>query len=98
MVDPLDELQEWYHSQCDGDWERDNGVMIDTLENPGWRLRINLLGTSLDGMVFEEKQNNYDDPAEWYICRTEDNCFVAAGGPRMLSAMINEFIHWSRGD
>ena len=27
-------LQSWYQSQCDGDWEHEFGIRIETLDNP----------------------------------------------------------------
>jgi len=36
----LTELQAWYVVQCDGDWEHTYGVKIETLDNPGWMLRV----------------------------------------------------------
>ena len=47
----------WYASQCGGDWEHHFGVKIDTLDNPGWRVVIDLVGTNLDAMVFAERPN-----------------------------------------
>jgi hypothetical protein len=40
--DPLNRLQSWYESHCDGDWEHDKRIRIGTLDNPGWRVYINL--------------------------------------------------------
>jgi hypothetical protein len=38
-------LQGWYAAQCDGDWEHERGVKIETLDNPEWAIRIDLEGT-----------------------------------------------------
>ena len=43
-MDELQLLQEWYVAQCDGDWEHSYGVKIDTLDNPGWSLKVDLVG------------------------------------------------------
>ena len=42
-------LQLWYSRQCDGDWEHGLGIRIESLDNPGWSVRIDLKGTNLDG-------------------------------------------------
>jgi len=47
-MNALSELQKWYFAQCDGDWEHSYGVRIDTVDNPGWTLEIDLVGTNLD--------------------------------------------------
>ena len=51
-MDSLTQLQKWYLSQCDGDWEHTYGIGIGTLDNPGWSLKINLVGTSCSGREF----------------------------------------------
>jgi hypothetical protein len=33
-------IQQWYVSQCDGDWEHECGIKITTLDNPGWDIKI----------------------------------------------------------
>lgn len=43
----LQEIQSWYISNCNGDWEHSFGVSIDTLDNPGWSVRIDLADTGL---------------------------------------------------
>lgn len=66
MSDVLQWLQNWYISQVDGDWEHQYGVAIETLDNPGWKVTIDLqrtylaqkewykiTGTSPDGMNWE---------------------------------------------
>jgi len=45
--DNLKWLTQWYLAQCNDDWEHLYGVKIDTLDNPGWSLRIELTGTAM---------------------------------------------------
>ncbi len=49
--DALYLLQRWYLGQCDGEWEHGYGVSIDTIDNPGWRLRVELADTALQEMT-----------------------------------------------
>ncbi|MCM2498968.1 immunity 53 family protein [Neorhizobium galegae] len=44
-MDVLDWFGRWYEAQCDGAWEHGFGASIDTLDNPGWSLKIDLAGT-----------------------------------------------------
>jgi len=50
----LQELQEWYLSQCNEDWEHTYGVSIGTIDNPGWSLEVELSDTSLENINYEE--------------------------------------------
>lgn len=90
---PLEELQEWYAAQCDGDWEHDHGIRISTLDNPGWSLSINLAG--MEGRAFAAMQVDRTE-TDWIHCRLEEGFFRGWGGPHNLSELISVFLHWPR--
>ncbi len=56
-MDILQWLQQWFSSQCDGGWEHSYVIIIDTLDNPGWCVRIDLRGTELEGKTFDRIEN-----------------------------------------
>ena len=96
----LARLQDWYFAQCDEDWEHSHGIKIDTLDNPGWTLVVDLTDTSLSGKPFSEYCYGLDEAAdasgnEWLHCQVKDNKFMAAGGSAKLEEMINAFLTWS---
>ena len=94
-MDELGELQSWYQAQCDGDWEHSWGVQIETLDNPGWQLRIDLTATDRFGLPFERVEvDNHD--LGWMHCWVEGGVFHAAGGPQMLRPMLRIFLDWPR--
>ena len=68
MDDVLSQLQQWYARQCDGDWEHQYGVKVDTLDNPGWRVTIDLAGTDLEGRQFDpiERGLGDDSSTDWH--------------------------------
>lgn len=41
----IDRIQSWFAERCNGEWEHEFGITIETLDNPGWRVRIDLAGT-----------------------------------------------------
>ncbi len=43
----LQELEQWYLRQCDGEWEHSFGMRIETIDNPGWVIEVDLAGTRL---------------------------------------------------
>jgi hypothetical protein len=89
----LKRLIDWYANQCNGDWEHSYGVLLTTLDNPGWRLRVDLAGTHKEGESFNEVADLEPDD-NWYRCWVEDNRFHAAGGIRMLPQMLQTFLDW----
>lgn len=41
-VTAIQRIRTWFAGQCDGDWEHQNGVKIETTDNPGWSVKIDL--------------------------------------------------------
>ena len=86
-------LQKWYCSQCDGDWEHEYGVRIDTIDNPGWRITINLIGTYVEDHSFIPIKFEIDE-SSWLSCFLKDKKFEAACGPLYLTKVIKIFRDW----
>ena len=93
-MDELRWLQEWFQSCCNGDWEHLYGVNIDTLDNPGWILKINLINTKLENKEFKEKTIEIDEE-NWFRCWTSENCFCGVGGTKNLADIIRCFRLWA---
>jgi hypothetical protein len=86
-------LLQWFANQCDGDWEHEYGIRIGTLDNPGWRLRISLIGTELENRNFEritiERSEN-----DWVFCFVEEGHFEGACGLFNLIEALKIFRDW----
>ena len=95
--DIISRLQKWYTRQCDGDWEHACGVEIRTLDNPGWRVRIDLAETELDGRSFEPIAYGLEDnaSADWYSLSVKDKKFEGAGDPSKLGFILRTFLDWA---
>ncbi|MFJ4715817.1 immunity 53 family protein [Streptomyces sp. NPDC088785] len=87
-------LQGWYAAQCDGDWEHERGVRIDTLDNPGWSVRIDLAETDL-----AEREHPGRDvhraPHDWVRVWTSEKAFHAVCGPGNLGEALTLFRAWA---
>jgi len=94
-MNALTELQAWYASNCDGEWEHYYGVEIGTLDNPGWALRINLVGTNLEDHVFSERIVETSDD-NWYLCRVVANQFEGTCDPSKLELLLKIFLDWAK--
>jgi len=93
-MDNVARLCAWYKRQCEGEWHEDHGVKIDTLDNPGWSLRIDLEGTALRGKTFQAHQTERSDD-DWIVARKNSGVFEAFGGPLNLNEMIETFLMWA---
>jgi hypothetical protein len=86
----IDWLENWYSENCDGNWEHDFGIKINTLDNPGWEVIIDLTDTGKilpdeEWRMFEINSN------DWYGYKIKNNTFNAAGDPKKLNLLLNLF-------
>jgi hypothetical protein len=93
----LEALQDWYYSQCDGDWEHEYGIKIETVDNPGWSVSIPLADTPLAGRAFTPVQRRQVGE-DWIFCRIEESIFRGDGGPRCLVEIVHAFVDWMRAE
>jgi hypothetical protein len=93
MLSSLEQLEKWYRAQCNGDWEHQWGVEIGTLDNPGWRVRIDLAETTKQGTALEKIEIKRSEQ-NWIIYWVAENRFHVACGPENLSEAISLYIQW----
>jgi len=98
MKSALDQLCDWYSSNCDGEWEHQHGVMISTLDNPGWLIRIDLSYTDQELKpiaLFEDHRTEHD----WVVAKEDQKedsrYYFTAGGPNNIEEMIQRFLDWT---
>lgn len=84
-------IQAWYVQQCNGDWEHGYGIRIDTLDNPGWSVRINLEDTSEEDRVWPERHSVHRSDDDWVEAWVQDKEFNAACGPLNLAEALHIF-------
>lgn len=97
MYNTLNELTKWFAMQCDGDWEHNDGITIESLDNPGWLITISVEGTLLENAKFDAvKSGNPDDSDDdsWIECYKQGTVFTAMCGKIMLEAALNVFLDW----
>jgi hypothetical protein len=97
--DELEWLQRWFSSRCDGQWEHEKGVGIETVDNPGWRVIIDIDKEGFaggDGVLVSigdpprDANRNVGGPV-WMICQVRGSQFVGAGDAGKLAAIIRCF-------
>lgn len=95
-------LSQWYLSQCNNDWEHSYGVKIDTLDNPGWSLKIDLTNTPMQGQPFQREEDGeisgdldeWRQTGSWWVARVDGNTFNVTCGPLDLAAAVGVFRRW----
>ena len=99
-MNPYSNIQNWYHSQCNGDWENSYGIKIGNLDNPGWDVKIDLIDTELEDAIFREISYGVDDDGHdsddnWMICKRVGNTFEGFGGTFKLDEILQVFLDWA---
>ncbi len=83
-------LEDWYRHQCDGDWEHQHGIELGTLDNPGWRLAVDVEGTQLEGVSLARQTVDRAED-DWWQAWCDGSTFQVAAGPRNLGDAIDTF-------
>ena len=86
-------LQSWFVEQCDGQWEHIYGVRIETLDNPGWSVEIDLAETPLAGLTMPVHLEERSD-TDWISYEARDDKFIAHGGSQNLDELLAIFKEW----
>jgi hypothetical protein len=86
----LEWIQNWFKSQCNGDWEHNHVIKIETIDNPGWLIEIDFADTNLKlndiiWKVYEFESNN------WVGFKIENNKYIASGDYLKLELILSLF-------
>jgi Immunity protein 53 len=100
--DALSDLTQWYARHCNGEWEHHHGISIETTDNPGWWVKIDLRGTALAGRAFPSILEGVDArgfPVQprWLCCRLREEKWQGAGDSSRLAEIIGCFLAWAGG-
>lgn len=80
-------LQDWFIAHCDGQWEHEYGIDITTIDNPGWKVRINGLNHGIELDLKSEIDDN-----DWYFIKIKTGEFVGYCSPQHLGKLLDIFI------
>src|SRR3954470_10755305 len=94
-AEPFEFLTAWFAEHCDGDWEHDEGIRLETLDNPGWALDVRTEDTELQGRVIDWVKDDQSEE-EWLYWRSTGTKFEVRCGvmdlPRAVQA-FQDFAH-----
>ncbi|MDV3469228.1 immunity 53 family protein [Stenotrophomonas sp. C3(2023)] len=89
-------LQRWYSNHCDGDWEHSYGVKIDTLDNPGWILTVDLIDTELSEYSLPRTRVDRSE-IDWIQSEISDGRYIGCGGALNLEEIVLQFLDFAEG-
>jgi len=91
----LIEIQTWYAAHCNGEWEHTYGIKIDSLDNPGWWVKIDLTGTELAEAAFAPRTEQVSE-TNWLNCKIANRIFEGAGDASKLESILGIFLDWAK--
>ncbi len=99
-MDAIQSIQTWFLSQCNGDWEHQNGISIVSTDNPGWWVKIDVKQTQLQERSFAEISRNigsdgHPSDTNWIRCYMESGIWNGAGDAKKLSEILEAFCKWA---
>ena len=94
----LNRLNKWYQTHCDGSWEHMFGINLETMDNPGWELVVDLADTLLEDVEFQTIQRGDPEDSEgsWIHCFTEKSRYIGRGGIGDLNEIIDSLIAYDQ--
>ena len=87
-------LEVWYQKQCNGEWEHQFGITIETVDNPGWHVAIDLNGTRYAALPNYEILNEPNGDSNWIRCNCVEGVFQGYGDPSKLGRIVQTFRSW----
>lgn len=102
MNDVLERIERWFRDQLDGEWEHHHGIQIETCDNPGWIVRVSVVGTELAAKPFTPVSlgvdaNRHPVASRWLHCDVCAGVWVGAGDETKLAAILTQFLEWAVG-
>ena len=91
-MDSLTRLQSWYAARSDGEWEHGFGVRIETIDNPGWSVAIDLQGTAQSAYVVD-RVNLECSETDWVHLWKADLQLKGACGPENLGELLERLMN-----
>ncbi len=90
MKNLLNWLENWFESQSDGDWEHHYGIKIETIDNPGWSVTIDLNYTNFENLDIDYKLYELSED-DWYGVSVKNKIFKGVGDINKLEFLILKF-------
>ena len=82
-------FQDWYLKKCDGAWEHSNYFLIESLDNPGWKIKISGEQQRTEVSL---KINRSDE--NWIHVKATSGDFVGYGGGTNLMELLEAAATW----
>ncbi|MEC1155449.1 immunity 53 family protein [Cytobacillus horneckiae] len=84
-------ISEWYSFHCNDEWEHEYGFKISTMDNSGFYVEIDLVGTNLENIELDEMSVTVDPDDDWFTYKINNQKFVGMGDSSKLEVLLITF-------
>ncbi len=88
----LERIQSWFSSHCNGSWEHDFGIKIETIDNPGWAVEIDL--PPINGVEKPLEHLTDRTASHWVRCTVSNGKIDGFCGPESLDELLEIIMEW----
>lgn len=88
-MDELRWLEKWHLDNSNEDGYN-VGIRIETLDNPGWLVKIDLFEMSFSNLHMD-RIHFYNSENDWIDCQIKDSEFIGSGDCMKLAEIIEIF-------
>lgn len=92
----ISDLEDWFACQCDGDWEHQGGIRIETTDNPGWFVQVDLKCLDCAKVSGVEKENHWKSEFDFIVFKFEKDrkSLSLACGPKNLATGLEILVQY----
>lgn len=87
----ISELENWLKKRCDGDWEHQGGISIESTDNPGWYIQIDFDDLDPPEAIAIEKYNVYRTDTDFVTAKYDEanrSLGIACGISNLSEALM----------
>ncbi|SFP23713.1 Immunity protein 53 [Cohaesibacter marisflavi] len=90
----VSKIEAWFKDRCDGDWEHQGGITIETTDNPGWYILIEFddLKHGVDSTIKERNILRSDSDFIMFNYQKEAQSLEISCGVNNLSEALEIFL------
>lgn len=90
-TDVIKGVEEWFRAQCNGDWEHSYGFSIETTDNGGWYVEVDLTDTAWADRLLPFGREERSD-SDWVQVEIRERKFIGSGGISNLGEILWYFL------
>ncbi|NBB51529.1 rhodanese-related sulfurtransferase [Rhizobium sp. CRIBSB] len=81
-------LEQYLLGHANGEWEHDFGITIQSSDNPGWVVTIDLSEMARESLTVDPVTKTRKSETDWITLERKDHSLIGTCGPANLAALL----------